>query len=303
MIWSWTKTILGILALFLFFLFITFPFERIGPRLAKGLESAVVQTLRIPEPQCELLGFALALPFSIKVKNLRCIDNQNREILALSNLRLTPFPFRQTLQAEIGDGRLSILSNFSPLSQKLTHLQVEMQSLDIQKLSASFLPLLQKSNPFIPPIELVGTINGKLDIPLTPLHQSSGLIDLNLQGFKIPSQRSLESFGISEVTFSQSVAKLQLTQGRLEITDFGFLSDLFSTKATGSFQFNQNFDASNGNIELKWKIVASDALRNNPFGSQLLRMDCPNPDAQGFCTRRMSRVSDFSGLLSGSSGF
>jgi hypothetical protein len=153
----------------------------------------------------------------------------------------------------------------------------------------------------IPGLEIEGKISGQLDLPLAPLHRSSGQVDLKLEGLRLPPQNLLKFMGISEVKFSQAEAKLKLTQGRLEINTFSFLSDLISAKASGNFQFNENFDASNGSIELKWQVVASDALRSSPFGSRLLNAECPNPDAQQFCTKRMSRISDFTNFFSGGS--
>jgi len=92
---------------------------------------------------------------------------------------------------------------------------------------------------------------------------------------------------------------MKLNLGKLEIDNFAFISNSLSAKASGNFQFAENPDASNGSVEFKWQVVESDALRNSIAGSQLLNRECPNPDAQKFCTKRFSRPSDFGNFFGG----
>jgi type II secretion system protein N len=301
MIWSWIKTLGAILGLFILFLFLTFPTERLGPRIARVLEGALSQAFRMPPPKCEVTGFGFALPFGLKMTSLRCINAQKEDVVFLSDLRVIPLPFRQSVSGKMGEGSLHATSNFSPFSRSASQLSLQLEKIDLQLLSPSLQQFARQASPMIPGLEIEGKISGQLDLPLASLYRSSGQVDLKLEGLRLPPQNLLKFMGISEVKFSQAEAKLKLTQGRLEINTFSFLSDLISAKASGNFQFNENFDASNGSIELKWQVVASDALRSSPFGSRLLNAECPNPDAQQFCTKRMSRISDFTNFFSGGS--
>ncbi len=306
MIWSWVKLSLQILFLFVLFLIITFPFDRMGPKIARFVEQGLSRALSMPPPRCDISNFSLAFPFGVKMGRLTCTSDGEQPLLDAKSLRILPLPFNQRISAEMGKGTLNFSTNFSPFTLKASKVSMDLKEVELTVLTPLILNFVKASNPMmmsiLPGLKIEGTLSGEVQAPFPPLHRANGKVDLRFKDLRLPQQPLLELLGLTEIKFDTSAAKMKLNLGKLEIEEFAFISASLSAKASGNFQFAENPDASNGNVEFKWQVVESDALRNSIAGSQLLNRECPNPDAQRFCTKRFSRPSDFANFFGGNSG-
>lgn len=295
------KTTALVIFLLVVFFLMTFPFERVGPKIARLIEQSLVQMSAGPPPRCEVQGFGLSFPFGVGMEKLRCDAGGTEALLEARDVKITGLPFSQSVAMKLGTGSLALHTNISPFSFRPTQVRAELSKVPLAVLTPFFPAILRFLNPsataFITGLKLDGALSGKLEIPFTPIFRSDGLVDLRFEEFRLPNQGLLDMIGLREIRFTTAVARMSLKQGRLEISEFAFLSESLSAKAGGQFKFEENFDASSGAIELKWQVVASDALRASLVGPQLLNAECPNPDSQRFCTRRLTRPSDFAQLF------
>ena len=300
MIFRIIRQTLVVVGLFVLFFIWTFPTERLGPKLANLIAKQLSVILPGAPADCDIQSLGFALPIGVKMNALSCRAGSPLPFLDLKNVSLRLIPFNQTASADLGSGHVELSSNASLLSFKPSKIGVRVQKLNLEKatpLVTTFLP--PQMRMFITSdFKIFGTLDADIQAPTGQLYKSSGLLNLTIKDLTLPRQSILEQVGLQDLKFTSSQAKITLTNGKLDINNFEFLSDTFSQKASGSFQFLENIEASTGSIDLKWQVTASDALRNSFLGRRLLEAPCPNPDSQRFCTRRLTKFSDLQNLLS-----
>lgn len=293
---TWILSFLIGIFLFFIFLFLSFPWSRLGPKLANELEQALSQSLR-GNYECELRDFSLSFPFGFKMNEIKCLDRDENSLFAFEDVSSTLLPFYQDLKVKLGDGFLRIKTD-AGFNGRAKRFQMELQEVDLQGL----MPLIFSLNNaflFSTPVQLSveGIVSGEASIPLRNLAEADGHLRLDFKNLRLPTQLYLDLIGLRELRISPAVVDIELTGGNLNLKEVAFISTDLAAKAEGSLKLEAELQNSTGNLLLKWKVQRSDALLSSPIGSQLLNTPCPSPDSQGFCTRRVTRLSEISSLF------
>ncbi len=294
MFWNYVKTGLkyfGIgFAFFVIFLMMTFPFQRLGPKVS-GLIEMALQNFSGSQVSCTLTGFGYHFPFGASWDTLTCTDSFKGPILVLKSSTLTLLPGYQSLNANLEKGSLHLKANAgfkSPPSQ----VSGTIENLSLKELSPFISAMISRAQPAVRNIQLDGAVFGKFEIPLKDYVTKAGAIDLEFRNFKLPTQSTLDLIGLKELPFKKAVLKANISAGKLSFSDVSFLSDHLSGKVEGNVELNPEFSKSAPNFTLKWSVQRSDALLSSPFGQILANAPCPNRDSEGFCNRRISRMED-----------
>jgi hypothetical protein len=289
---SKTLKTIGIgIALLILFLVITFPFERVGPKVQKFLDDALYTYTGITA-KCSVSGLRSTIPFIFHMDSLVCVDEFTGERVAeLSDAELVLFPKAQSLSAETGKGRFKIKGNAGFKSMP-TRFYGEFTDYPAARMFRMIMGVINRTNPALPKyLKAEGKITGVIDWPLTNLQRESGKIDLQFSDFKVPTQSQLDLLGLKDLTFSKAVLKVSLAKGKFTINDAALISPQLAGKAEGSMDIAEDLRKSVGNLTFKWKIEKSDAVMSSLLG-QIVANNCPSPDSEGFCTRRVQRMSD-----------
>lgn len=283
------------LALYIAFVLITFPFNRLGPKISGAAEQALTELFR-ERHQCSVSGFGLQLPLGISMEAFECRGRVD-ELFRLENVKLISLPFHQSFSFNLGEGsaEFSTNSSFGGMPSKVSG---ELAQLSVEKLLPIVLALNSRFGQrlFIEP-KLAGSVTGSFEFPTQDFPSSNGAVNLSFEGLKLPPQPILDWIGLRELEFSKAAANIQLTDGNLVFNDVAFLSSELSGKIEGNMQLAQPLGDSSGDLQLKWRVKRSDAILSSDFGPGLLAF-CPSPDAQGFCTQRLSRLSNLTNLTS-----
>jgi len=288
---DWIK-VTGIgLVLFVVFLALTFPFPRLRPLIVKQLQNAI-QISTNTTVSCDLQGFNFHLPLGVKWDRLLCIDMRGQTFFEISDVVLTTLPSYQTLKGSIGSGKLELKAN-AGIKSAPSHLEAKLSAIPLDIISPLISTLITKVNPMVRDLQFAGSLSGSVDLPLSGYRTRPGSLNLEIKGFRLPPQGNLKMIGLVQgLDFSKSILKANLSGGKLSISEAAFLSDHLSGKVEGSLELAEVFSQSSGNLTLKWLVKRSDALMASPIGSLLATSPCPNPDSEGFCTRKVNRISD-----------
>jgi hypothetical protein len=296
MIWSRIKSILKVTGIsflfFLFFLVMTFPFQRLAPKVSGFIESGLQSALGL-RASCHLLGFDLAFPLGIKWSSLSCTNSFGEPLLSFGDTRINVLPGYQKVSAGVDKGTLTLKMN-AGLRSAPTRISGELSSVSLATLSPLISAGISRASPAVRDIRLEGLAEGSFEIPLRSFATEPGALDIEFKGLKLPDQSTLKMIGLKELPFKRAVIKATSSAGKLNFTNVEFLSDHLSGKVEGSMDLNDEFSKSIPNVLLKWSVQKSDALMSSPIGSFLANSPCPSPDAQGFCSRRITRMQDFS---------
>lgn len=285
------KTIGLSLLCLIFFLVLTFPFKRMAPLARKNIENFLYSSFGI-SANCSLDDFDLNFPIGVRFSKLICSDDvANQRVLELGETSLILLPKYQSLQTEIGKGGLNLKANMS-FNSPPTRIDAEFLDIPLERLLPILMRTANRAFPAAPKyFKAEGRLQGKINIPFRNLQKEKGQIDLQFSSLKIPQQSQLDLIGIKDLSFSKSSLKVNLNNGKLSFSDVNFLSQQLSGKVEGNLELTDDIRKSVGNITLKWKIEKSDAVLSSLFGPMMAN-NCPSPDSDGFCTRRILRVSD-----------
>lgn len=300
MIRIWIKSILIVLGLVILFLILTFPYARLSPRIEDVLSQGL-RPLFGSSAQCSLSGFDIFLLVRPSWEKLECTASETpygsaETILRIKNGHGLIWPGRQSLSGNIDKGSFNFTTNAGVKSIP-DHLKLDLNKISLAEVSPLLGAFISRANPMMPcRLKLEGNVDGKLDLPLRNFKGKEGIADIKFANLKAPSQACLDTIGLKEMTFSKAVIKIELKGGKINFTDVSFLSDHLSGKIDGSLDLQDDLFKSTGGMNLKWKIQKSDALLSSPIGRILTQLPCPNPDSEGFCTRRISRLGELTGM-------
>ena len=285
------KLTLAGLFLFVVFLLLTFPFPRLKPIVVKEMQRAI-QGFAGTSISCDLQGFNFHFPLGVKWSRLQCIDPRGQNFLELNDVTLITLPKYQSLKGSIGSGTLDVTTN-AGLGSAPSQLTARINQVPLESLSSLISNMITKANPMVRDLQFAGSLTGSVELPLTDYRIRPGSLQVEIKGFKLPPQSNLKMIGLVQgLDFSKSVVKANLSGGKLTISEAAFLSDHISGKAEGSIDLAETLNQSAGNLTLKWQVKRSDAIMSAPLGMAIASAPCPNPDSEGFCTRKISRFSD-----------
>ncbi len=285
------RTLIGLL-LFVIFVILTFDWGRLNPRLAQWMSSSLSSMFR-RSYVCEISNLQVRWNLKIKLEGLKCSDTGGQTLIHFDELDLWIMPFYQNLRVRMGSGFFEASTN-SKLGGSPSTLRASLVDLQISRFSVLLLSL---ANSFLFPtvtnVLIEGLISGSISWPLKNQTSSNGEIKLNLSRILLPQQSYLELLGLPEININPTKLNLELQKGVLSFKEAALTSDFFSGKLEGQLSVAESFAESTGDMIFKWKVQSSDALKNSLIGQILLNTPCPSPDALGFCTRRLNRLSDF----------
>ena len=277
------------LSLFILFLIFTFPFSRLGPKVQITIENGL-KSLTQTTVNCDLEGFDYSFPFGVKWKNLSC-RNLRDSILEISNGSLSVFP-SQKIAGQMGAGSFQATTSMG-LKKSPSRISAQFESIPTEKISPLIMVFVSRLNPLLPrDMKMTGKLQGKIDWPLKNLTKESGSIDLKIDSLNLPEQSLLKQIGLKTLAFSKADMKANLQAGKLSIAEAAFLSPHLSAKVEGQADLQDDLSKSTANLSLKWKVQRSDAMQSSMLGAILLAAPCPSPDSEGFCTRRITRISE-----------
>lgn len=279
------------LVLFLVFLFLTFPFPRLKPLIVKQLQDAIQRSLSTTV-SCDLQGFDFHFPLGFQWDRLQCLDLRGQTFLELSEVTITTLPNYQSIKGLIGSGSLEVKAN-AGFKSAPSHLEVKLDKIPLDKVSSLVSLGISRINPLIRDLQVAGALSGSVDLPLVGYRTKPGSFNLEIRGFRLPPQSTLKTIGLVQgLDFSKSLIKANLSAGKLSISEAAFISDHLSGKAEGSIELAEVIAQSTANLTLKWQVKRSDALMSSQFGALIAMAPCPSPDSEGFCTRKINRLSD-----------
>lgn len=294
--WPIIKKILKIgglgLAALVVFLILTFPFARLGPKLATQIENALGAALGM-RLNCQLTGFDIALPLGVQWHELNCSDSTSATVLDVLDGRMTLLPSYQKITGTISGGKFEIRAN-AGLKSAPTKISGNLEQLPLKSLSPLLSAGISKLSPAVRNLEFDGKLTGEFDLPLKNFSKNPGSFNIDIKGFKLPAQPTLNLIGLKELNFTKATLKGNLSAGKFTTSDIALLSEHLSGKAEGSIELNEEFMKSLPNLTLKWKVARSDAIMSTPIGSILANSPCPSPDAENFCAKKITRMQDFS---------
>jgi len=277
-------------------LVLTFPTERLAPRISRQAEKALSSVLG-PSVQCSSSEFGFAFPLQAKLSNFACSQGRD-SVFQFENIYIGLGIFSQSLRLETPRGAMSLSGRFLP-SFSPSRIHAEFESFPIESIAPLLFEALKSQVRNMVQPELEGQLLGEIDLPVQEYWKSNGQIDLQFQNLRLPSQSMLDLIGLRELKFDTSKLKATLTNGKLKIEEAQFLSSSLSGKASGQLELQEAIMDSTGDLSLKWKVVQSTALQSSLLGPQLLQAPCPNPDPEGFCTRKINRLSEIQSLFQG----
>ncbi|MDB5036887.1 MAG: Type secretion system protein GspN [Bacteriovoracaceae bacterium] len=288
---NFIRTIILSLALFVVFLVLTFPFSRLAPKARRLIENKLSTMFGI-DANCSLDSFELQLPFGVQWAKLICVDDiAGQRILDLGESSLSLLPKRQMLKASVGKGVLTFKAN-AGFSSPPSHIEADFMDVPLDKLMPLIMSAANHANAQIPKyLKAEGKIEGKIDLPLKDLQKEKGKIAVQFLDLKLPQQSSLDLIGVKDLNFTKAVIKVDLSGGRLKFQDVNFSSQQLSGKVEGEMELSEDLKKSVGNVSLKWKVEKSDAVLSSLFGP-VIANTCPNPDNEGFCTKKIQRFTD-----------
>lgn len=287
------------LGLMFIFAIMTFPYERLAGPLTSALENGLQQSLG-EKLDCQFDDLDFGLFSGLQTQKLECIDRQGSARIKLVDLQILALPFYQSLTTGFdknSTGRLAFTSHalFSTPSQ----LSLEFESIALKNL----LPFILAGVPpgqrfFIQDLDVAGLATGRADIPLKSLHNSNATVDLRIESLAIPSQSLLDTLNLKPINFEKARFLVDMKRGSINFQEVEVLSEDISAKVQGSFKVDEPLDQSQGQILLKWKIGTRSSLRNSSIAAQLVNGPCPQPDAEGFCTREFNNLEMLEDLIS-----
>lgn len=285
------------LALFVIFLFLTFPLDSLSPLATRSIENFLRDAVQV-RAQCQLNDLRLAFPVGMKWDRLVCTNTMGENIIDLGVTTLRLYFTSKVIETQIGQGRIDI-KLYGGLKSPPSAVFARFQQAPLDRIWPTIATIFGRSLGPVPlqSLKLEGAIDGEFSLPLKNFESSNGKVDLRFPRLKIPTQSLLTSFvGLKEVNFQTAQAIADLANGRLTIKSLAFLSDPISAKIDGSLELkDQNIRQSTGNLTFKWKIQKSDALLGSSIGILISNLPCPNADAEGFCTRRLTRLQELFG--------
>lgn len=279
------------LGLFLVFLFLTFPFQRLGPKISSVIEQGL-SSVTGGRTACQLQGFDFRFPLGVQWEKLLCTDTFGGPLISLDHTSATLLPGYQKFSSRMEGGSLEVKTN-AGIKSGPSFIEGTLQDVPLKNLSPLLGGLISRMNPAIRDLKIEGRIQGEFEIPLKSFASKPGAINLDIKGFKLPQQSALNLIGLKELPFSKATIKATSSAGKLTVSDISFLSDHLSGKVEGGMDLNDELGLSTPNLTLKWNVQKSDALLSTPVGTFLASAPCPNPDAQGFCSKRVTRMQDF----------
>lgn len=279
-----------------FFLFVTFPYSRLAPKLRHLIETGIRSNFGI-SVNCEIENFDLYFPVGIQWSKLSCLTYADERFLEITDGKLLLLPSHQSLSGRIGKGDVSFKAN-AGLRSMPSRISSRFGNVPLEQLTPILLAAGNRMNSNVPrQMKITGVLNGTFDLPLTQPQKENGSLDLRMDSLAIPSQSLLDLIGLKDLTFSKATAKASITGGKLTIVDTQFLSDHLSAKVDGQMDLQDEIAKSAGSISLKWKVSKSDALLSTPIGQMLAHSPCPSPDTEGFCTRKIQRLSEMNTMF------
>lgn len=294
---KWAVRLLVGIFLFFVFVLLSFPWNRLAPRLAQLMSNFFTQEFRKPYT-CEIKDLSTLWNLKIKFDGLKCTDVSGADLIDFDKIEIRVLPFVQSLHLQMNSGEIQASTN-SAFGGAPSNLELKLKDIQVSRV----LPLvLSAANAFLFPtvtnLLVDGMISGSVQWPLKNMANSNGEIQIDLSRLNLPQQSYLELLGLPEISFSPTKIDLELQKGVLNFKEAAISSEFLSGKLEGQWSMTENLSESNGDLLLKWKIQSSDAMRNSFVGQMLLNAPCPSPDALGFCTRRITRISDFQTLFS-----
>lgn len=279
---------LSLFGLFLFFLLLTFPYSRLGPKLESALERALQLSFG-RQVDCTIEGFNLTLPFGFSWNAMRCEVMQNRSLFEFGTGRYQFFFTSHSLQTKIGEGQIK--AHLSGGFRSPSHVELDLEMVPLAHFLPGTLLFANRINPRIPiDLKIEGFLMGQVNFPLQDLPSKNGAINLSLNNLKLPKQPLLDLISLDEIKFSKAVIKASLENGKLEVQEVEAKSPLATGKAEGFIKFEEDINKSTADLKLKWKIQESDALRSTPVGQIMINSPCPSQDTESFCTKRVTRL-------------
>jgi len=278
-------------ALFSIFLFLTFPFQRLGPKISSGLET-LFSSFTGGRTTCSIQSFDFHFPLGVEWEHLSCSDTFGNVLVNLGKTSATLLPGYQKVSGVLEGGSFLIKSN-AGIRSAPSFVEGTMNDVALKNLSPLISSLISRVSPAIRDLKIEGSLQGNFEIPLQSLATKPGSIDITIKNFKLPQQSTLNLIGLKDLPFSKATIKATSSAGKLTISDISFISDHLSGKVEGSMDLNDDLALSTPNLSLKWNVQKSDALLSTPVGSFLASSPCPSPDSQGFCSRRVTRMQDF----------
>ena len=283
--------------LFVIFVILTFPFERIGPRISRQLEQSLSDIFRT-SLSCELNGFGFHFPLGVKADLVACKGRRPSESFQVSDLKLRLLPFSQRASFGVGEGSIEVHTNFG-LSTRLNNLRATIQKLDIKPVLPLVYQLIRNSGALVliqPEVE--GQLNGQIDLPIDSWPKGVGTMELEAANLKLPTQPALEFIGLNDLQFDEAKFEAELKDSKLSIKSFNLLSTPLSAKLTGDLDLEgASLMTAKASLIFKWKVQRSDALVSSQFGSILLDAPCSSPDAQGFCTKSITQLPEITRIF------
>lgn len=290
---KWIKVAVVCLSLFIFFFILHFPLNRLGPKIAREIETALQLGLGV-QASCRLEGFGLAFPLGVSSDRFECKTRRD-QLFQFDSLTARLGLGNLSLRVKSGSGEMSLQS---PLSSSPDHLSFKFQNFPIERLMPLIDEVARAANPAHLQIKVAGNLTGSAELPLTQLHQAEALIDLKFENLLLPEQSVLTFIGINQLKFNKSELKATLTDGNLQIDSAEFLANEIAAKVSGQMKLAEQLADSTGMIEFKWKIARTPAIENSLWGPSLLNSPCPGQDEEGFCTQRITKLGDMQNLFS-----
>ncbi|MGA0163787.1 MAG: type II secretion system protein GspN [Bdellovibrionota bacterium] len=293
---KWVVRLLVGFFLFFVFVLLSFPWNRLAPRLAQLMSNFLTQEFRKPYT-CDIKDLSTLWNLKISIVGLKCTDFSGAELIDFDKVEIRALPFTQSLYLQMDSGEINAYTN-SAFGGAPSNLDLKIKDIQVSRV----LPLvLSAANAFLFPtvtnLIVEGMISGSVQWPLKNMATSNGEIKIDLSRLNVPQQSYLELLGLPEISFKPTKIDLDLQKGVLNFKEAALSSDFLSGKLEGQWNMTENLSESNGDLLFKWKIQSSDAMRNSFVGQMLLNAPCPSPDALGFCTRRITRVADFQTLF------
>lgn len=293
---KWVVRLLVGVFLFFVFVLLSFPWNRLAPRLSQLMSSFLTQEFRKPY-NCDIKSLSILWNLKISIEDLRCTDITGADLIDFDKMEIRVLPFLQSLHLRMDSGEINASTN-SAFGGTPSSLELKIKDVQVSRV----LPLvLSAANAFLFPtvtnLIVEGLVSGSVQWPLKKMANSNGEIKIDLTRLNVPQQSYLELLGLPEINFKPTKIDLDLQKGVLNFKEASISSEFLSGKLEGQWNMTENLAESNGDLLLKWKIQSSDAMRNSFVGQMLLNAPCPSPDALGFCTRRITRIVDFQTLF------
>jgi|GEM_PF-3896254 len=297
MIKRWLLLIASGFALYLIFLIISFPFDRLGPKISREIEIFLSRSLP-GEYHGEISGLHYQLPIDFGIDQLRC-NEMGDPFLSLQKIKLLLIPYHQSFSANMGSGHIEMASNMG-ITGSASQFRAMLKHVNVKTLFPMVYEILRSFTLNLPlQPEIDGYVTGQINLPLKNFLTGQAFVKLNFDQLRLPSQPTLDLIGLSELKFTNAKIDLEMKDSQLKVNSLQFLSSSLSGKLEGDLNLNPSVLDSSGNLVMKWKVQKSDALMGSLLGPQLLNAPCPSPDNQGFCTRRITKLSEFTQLFGG----